>query len=602
MAAECVSERDGYGNCPLQAAIGRRSFEEARRLLEDGVPVDVKNDDLGTPLTTAVVVGEDEMVRLLLQRAECGADGEVGEKVPVVLALERKHSAVTERLLRHGVDLLRRDKQGRCGLEMLLRGRKEDIAGRIALIEERGYLKGLSSEAWTEWMRIAVTAAPPLPEAVLTAAPPGAAGPVVRQELWWRAVQCGNAGAMRTLGTAWDGAALSRSVHPETGGNVFHALLAKPGASEEAFRFLVGQVGEAVGLEMITVQQDGRGVTALDIFADKPSAAVWKALDEAVPGLDLGRPCGRDSAPLLFAVLGASSHRLDKELPRLLERAGPDAVGWTDGRGNTLLHRVASTMYPDDARWADYLIDRGVDPGARNGSGKTARELSRFPAVSKHLLKCERKRKGRGGGEGGGDQGGLPPPKRLKKEAVPPPAVEAGPVLHVVADEAPPKWTAEGFEAFGDTSRIRRGAAVSGHDQVVAYLRQLHDSVLAGVCLHDGEANYPWLPFVITNASGTPKAALRAALGDAGIALAHTKGFARRQVLFHRHDGEDLAQHYGDELAVVHNASASLKMNLKRLFMIVPGGVLESGSFPCFVGGYWNDTCIAGFVSAFVYT
>mmetsp|Transcript_29150 Transcript_29150/g.47142 ORF Transcript_29150/g.47142 Transcript_29150/m.47142 type:complete len:408 (-) Transcript_29150:1098-2321(-) len=325
------------------------------------------------------------------------------------------------------------------------------------------------------------------------------------------------------------------------------------------------------------------------------SESVWEVLEGAAH-IDLSQAVGPNRMPLVFHLLTKTYLYSDKK-PALLDRAGPDAVKWVDGSRCTLLHVAAGLLSPTVALpLIDLLLERGADPLAKNEAGQVAKDVAKHPDIKKHLSKAAQKRKAPAVGV---DKDGLPAPKKLKKAA--PPAINGNSTLYVLSSEKL-GWTGNNFSEFGNLDAIQQLDGIAGHEQLVTFLRDV-ETVLDGVTLPEGESRAEWLPFAITNAQAGVQATFREALQAPSLPLTLEKGISKRRAIFHTHfPGLSLEETYGDDVPAVVNASSWLKTNLTQLFQLKPGGSLEAGCLPFFVGGFFDSHRIVGFVSHIVYT
>ncbi|KAH8683382.1 ankyrin repeat-containing domain protein [Tricladium varicosporioides] len=87
----------------LHWAAQRGELAKCRRLLDEGIPVDVNDEDGETPLHFATWYGQFEVTQLLVERgAEVNARGHRYRRTPLVWAESRNHQNITEFLRSHG--------------------------------------------------------------------------------------------------------------------------------------------------------------------------------------------------------------------------------------------------------------------------------------------------------------------------------------------------------------------------------------------------------------------------------------------------------------------------------------------------------------------
>lgn len=107
-----MQEVDGPGWTDLHRAAARGDVGTVRKLLDQGVPVDVREERGGTPLYEAARRGQLEVMKLLLQKG-AKVDAEQGIKAtPLWIAAEYNQVEAARLLLKYGPDINHRDVVG----------------------------------------------------------------------------------------------------------------------------------------------------------------------------------------------------------------------------------------------------------------------------------------------------------------------------------------------------------------------------------------------------------------------------------------------------------------------------------------------------------
>ena len=107
-----MKEVDGPGWTDLHRAAARGDVAAVQKLLDQGVPVDVREQKGGTPLYEAARRGQLEVMKLLLENgANIDASGRNGHS-PLSLAAEYKQVEAARLLLKLGADINHRDEFG----------------------------------------------------------------------------------------------------------------------------------------------------------------------------------------------------------------------------------------------------------------------------------------------------------------------------------------------------------------------------------------------------------------------------------------------------------------------------------------------------------
>ena len=283
-----VSIRDSGGTTPLSAAVLDNNVEMARLLLEAGANVD--SGGMLTPLESALIGGgnaasEGEMVRLLL---DAGADVHADTVMLLWLAAGNQGAApVLRLLLEAGADVDARGSFGRTALHETVRYREVESARRLLSV-------GASVDA-----------------------------PDDRGEtpLFW--AKCDDIEAVRLLLEA----GANSNIQNRFGQTTLHQVLDVCSEAEQVVRLLL-EAGADVNI------QDRRGTTALHLAASDGNI----------------------------------------ELTRMLVEAGAD-VDARDEDGERPLH-VAAAL--GNAEMASFLIEAGADLNARNQDGETPLHIAGY--------------------------------------------------------------------------------------------------------------------------------------------------------------------------------------------------------------------------------
>lgn len=108
-----MQETDGRGWTDLHRAAAKGDVAAVQRLLDQGVPVDVREKKGGTPFYEAARRGQLEVMKLLLKNgAKVDDAGREGKVTPLFVAAEYKQAEVIRFLLKNGADADHKDSFG----------------------------------------------------------------------------------------------------------------------------------------------------------------------------------------------------------------------------------------------------------------------------------------------------------------------------------------------------------------------------------------------------------------------------------------------------------------------------------------------------------
>ncbi|XP_066290304.1 ankyrin repeat and SAM domain-containing protein 6-like isoform X1 [Branchiostoma lanceolatum] len=129
----------------LLRACEQGDLAAVQALLDQGVPVDVEDDEVVTPLQTAAAYGQDSVVRLLLMRGAALEKPNHHGWTPLLQGSRNGHLSAVELLLQNKANLNHRSKLGATALTLAARGGHANV---IHMLLEAG---ADISEAETQW-------------------------------------------------------------------------------------------------------------------------------------------------------------------------------------------------------------------------------------------------------------------------------------------------------------------------------------------------------------------------------------------------------------------------------------------------------------------
>ena len=394
-----------------------------------------------------------------------------------------------------------------------------------------------------------------------------------------------------------------------TGENIFHCLANNAGRFlsyarlTAMYEYVLSLTADKDRLQQLLREENHSGVCAISALL-KADLQIWTYIDKECT-LNFSHNYGFDS-PLGFEL--AKICWSPDLMATILERLGEKALDLKDQTGRNIFLAVVSSStcspsYAVEEYW-QMIASKGVDICATDNERRGALELLGIPSKEKFLERLLKKRKrnhsDRGSSSSGSSNGSLPVAKKVKKEAEEPPGEETR--MYITGHGSAKEWTGNGFSEFGDKGKIIYATDIGAYKVLLNLLSEI-EVRMGDVKLIAGEANNPpWSAFIITDAQISSEGSVRRALGSPFLHLTK-KAIHSRKIYFTLEDDEDSVNCYQkEEIDVLTYCSVLLKKNFKKLFQIVPGGSLDSGALPIFIGGYWDDNTIGGLFTHFVWT
>lgn len=126
-----VDIRTNTGDSLLMLACSNGHKDTARLLLEQGADPNLPNDQLQTPLTSAVYHGDMVMVNLLLASGAAVDHRPTGAKTPLMVAAMFNRVDMIERLLEAGADKSLQDGDGQSAANLARAMGAKEALGRL---------------------------------------------------------------------------------------------------------------------------------------------------------------------------------------------------------------------------------------------------------------------------------------------------------------------------------------------------------------------------------------------------------------------------------------------------------------------------------------
>ena len=126
---------------PLHDAARDGDIEKARALIDDGAEIDALSDRGETPLTLAIVAGNDAIAELLIENGAAIDGRNAGGFTPLHAAAYAGDPAMVELLIDHGADI--NDASNKAGVTPLFPAIEEDHVAVAELLVAKGADLGL---------------------------------------------------------------------------------------------------------------------------------------------------------------------------------------------------------------------------------------------------------------------------------------------------------------------------------------------------------------------------------------------------------------------------------------------------------------------------